>query len=172
MVTIRPIKAGDREGFYHLVKENTARLADYFPITVEKAASLETAAECIKMYNFLADKNELHVMMIERDTDKKIVGMVFIKNIDQKTSKCELAYFVDKDEEGKGISSSAVKESIGIAFNQLNLNKVFCRVAPDNLPSNRVAQKNGFELEGVLKQEFRIQNGSLVDLNYYGLLKN
>ncbi len=62
--------------------------------------------------------------------------------------------------------------AINIAFNEVGLNKVYCRVAPNNIASNRVAQKNGFELEGVLKQEFRIQDGSLIDLNYYGLLKS
>ncbi len=73
MVTIRPIRAEDREGFYHLVKENNTRLVDYFPITIEKASSPEIAAEAIEMYNLLASKNELHVLVIEKDTDKKII---------------------------------------------------------------------------------------------------
>lgn len=172
MVTIRPIQTGDKEGFYLLVNENKARLADYFPITVEKAASPEIAADSILLYNLLAAKNELHVLMMEREADKKLIGMVFLKNIDAKTGKCEVAYFIDKGEEGKGITGTAVKQSVDMAFNKLNLNKVYCRVAPDNIPSNRIAQKNGFELEGVLKKEFRMHDGSLIDLNYYGLLKN
>lgn len=172
MVTIRQIRAEDKESFHNLVRENTARLVDYFPITVENAASLEIAGDTIRMYNMLAEKNELLVLVVQKNSDEKVVGMVFLKNIDHKTGKCELAYFVDKHEEGKGFTSYAIKQSVDIAFNTLNLNKVYCRVAPDNEPSKRVVQKNGFELEGVLKQEFKLQDGSLIDLHYYGLLKN
>lgn len=172
VVNIRPIELGDKEAFYNLVNENTDRLTNYFPITIEKAATPEIAETSIKMYEILAGKNELHVFIMERDTDKKILGMVFLKNIDHRVHKCELAYFIDKEEEGKGITSNAVKESIAIAFDKLNLNKVFLRVDPNNIPSNRIAQKNGFQLEGVLKNEFRVHDGSFIDLNYYGLLRN
>lgn len=66
----------------------------------------------------------------------------------------------------------AIQQAIDNAFSNLNLNKVYCRVATDNTASNKVAIKNGFQLEGVLKQEFRIHDGSLIDLNYYGRLKH
>ncbi len=171
MVTIRPIHADDRERFYQLVQGNKERLADYFPITVEKAASLAITTDSIRLYNMLAEKNELYVMVMEKSSGE-MTGIIFLKNIDAKTCKCELAYFVDKSYEQQGYTTHAIQQALDKAFNTLNLNKVYCRVAPDNAASNRVVIKNGFELEGVLKQEFRISDGSLVDLNYYGKLRN
>lgn len=171
MVTIRPIHADDRERFFQLVQDNKERLADYFPITIEKAASLEVTSDSIRLYNILAEKNELYVMVMESN-NKEMTGIIFLKNIDVKTGKCELAYFVDKNHENQGYTSTAIQQALDKAFNKLNLNKVYCRIAPDNTASNRVAIKNGFILEGVLKQEFRISDGSLVDLNYYGKLRN
>lgn len=171
MITIRPIITEDREQFYQLVQNNKERLMDYFPITIEKAISAEVAGESIKMYNLLALKNELHVFVVENN-EKEIIGIIFLKNIDAKTSKCEIAYFIDKNHENKGYTTMAIQQAVDNAFSNLNLNKVYCRVATDNTASNKVAIKNGFQLEGVLKQEFRIHDGSLIDLNYYGRLKH
>ncbi len=171
MITIRPIKAEDRESFYHLSQKNKERLIDYFPITLEKTETPEVTADSIKMYNLLSTKNELHVLVIENDDTKEMLGIVFLKNIDLRVKKCELAYFIDKDEERKGLTTRAVLHALDMAFNQLQLNKVYCRAAIDNVGSNRVAEKTGFELEGVLKQEFCMHDGSLVDLNYYGIFR-
>ncbi|MBS1772085.1 MAG: GNAT family N-acetyltransferase [Bacteroidetes bacterium] len=172
MTTLRPISTGDSEAFYQLVQNNRERLADYFPITIEKAQSLNVAAESIKLYNILAAKKELYVYLINCEENNRAVGMVFLKNIDPKTSKCEIAYFIDKNEEGRGMTKDAVGQALQIAFDQLQLNKVYCRVDTKNERSNKLAEKSGFQLEGVLKQEFRIHDGSLVDLNYYGRFKN
>lgn len=171
MITIRPISMEDREHFHQLVQNNKERLVDYFPITIEKAATPEIAADSIKMYSILAGKKELFVMTINNEHNN-MIGLIFLKNIDAKTSKCEIAYFIDKNEEGKGHTSLAVKQALQTAFNDLGLNKVYCRVDPENAASNKVVIKNGFELEGVLKQEFRIDNGNLIDLNYYGRFRD
>ncbi|HLO71144.1 MAG TPA: GNAT family protein [Flavipsychrobacter sp.] len=170
MITIRPISMEDREHFHQLVQSNKERLLDFFPITIEKAATPEVAEESIQMYSLLASKKELYVMTI--NNQENLIGLIFLKNIDTKTSKCEIAYFIDKNEEGKGITSMAVQQALDKAFNELGLNKVYCRVSPDNTASNKVAIKNGFELEGVLKKEFRIDNGNLIDLNYYGRFRD
>lgn len=172
MINIRHIKAEDKDAFYHLVQNNKERLADYFPITIEKAATPEIAAASINMYNMLLQQNELYTLMLETQDDQQLIGIIFIKNIDQKTKKCELGYFIDKDAEGKGMMSFAVKNALDMAFNKLNLNKVYCRIDVDNARSNNIMLKNGFKLEGVLRQDFCKSDGNLVDLNYYGLLKN
>lgn len=168
MIQIRHIKEGDSNGFFALVKKNESRLKEYFPITLEKTETEAQAGDTVKMFTDLAQKNELHVFVIELGQD--IIGVLFLKNLDQRVKKCELAYFIDKDQEHKGYTSRAIGLATEYAFKELAMNKVYCRVAPDNEPSNKAAVKNGFALEGVLKQEFKISDGSLIDLNYYGLL--
>src|SRR5690606_23191518 len=135
---------------------------------LEKTGTLENTNETIKMFVDLAAKNELYVFVIEKD--ELVIGVLFLKNLDKRVNKCEVAYFIDKDEENKGHISHAIQQATDYAFKDLGMNKVYCRVALDNAPSNKVAVKNGFKLEGVLKQEFKVSDGSLVDLNYYGLL--
>lgn len=167
----RHITISDRDAFYDLIQKNKDRLADYFPVTLEKTATPDITAESIKMYQVLLEKGELYTLLVEND-EAKIIGLVFIKNIDPKTRKCELGYFIDKDEEGKGIMNKAIKETINIAFNDLGLNKIYCRIGIDNIKSNNLVLRNGFKLEGVLREDHMKSDGTLIDLNYYGLLKS
>jgi RimJ/RimL family protein N-acetyltransferase len=48
---------------------------------------------------------------------------------------------------------------------------VYARIAPDNPASIRVAEKCGFQHEGLLRKEYRAGNGELMDVLYYGILK-
>lgn len=172
MISIRPIRESDQHAFYELANNNKERLADFFPITLEKAETLEKTLEAIKFYTSLAAVNELHVLVFEHADDSRPIGVVFLKNLDHRTRKCELAYFIDKGHTNKGYTSAAVQKALDYAYDTLSINKVYCRVATDNEASNRLALRSGFQLEGVLRQEYRISNGNLIDLNYYGRFKN
>jgi RimJ/RimL family protein N-acetyltransferase len=168
MITIKAITEKDQFAFYDLAKRNQEQLADFFPITIEKTETREKTLKSIKLYQLLAQQNDLHVYMVEEE-GSEIIGLLILKNIDKKVNKCELVYFIDKDKGGKGYASEAVKKVVNDAFNSLGMRKIYCRVATNDVASNRVAVKNGFELEGVLKKEFRIGNGQIIDINYYGL---
>ncbi len=170
MIQVRPITEDDQQAFYDLVNNNRDKLIDFFPITIEKAATIDKALEAIRFYNSLAAIDELHVLMMTLNDE--VIGMVFIKNIDHRTDKCELAYFTDKNFTGKGYTTEAVNQAIDMAFNKLGMNKVYGRIATYNEASNRLAAKAGFQLEGVLRQEYRIHDGSLIDLNYYGKIRD
>ena len=76
-----------------------------------------------------------------------------------------------KNFEGKGIVSRGIEALTNYCFEEMKLKKLFLRVDPDNIGSRRIAEKNGFELEGRLKREFRIETGELVDVLYFGKLK-
>jgi ribosomal-protein-serine acetyltransferase len=46
--------------------------------------------------------------------------------------------------------------------------KLLCRANNKNAGSLKVALKNGFELEGTIRRDYKTTEGELVDLNYYG----
>lgn len=56
------------------------------------------------------------------------------------------------------------------AFDCLGLRKLHARVADANIGSARVLEKNGFELEGRLKDYYKIE-GSYYDLMLFGKLQ-
>ncbi len=52
------------------------------------------------------------------------------------------------------------------------MNKVFIRVAPYKIASQKIALKNGFVQEGILRQEYCGHNNQLEDIVYFGLLRD
>ena len=52
------------------------------------------------------------------------------------------------------------------------MNKIFICTSKINFGSQQIALKNGFILEGILRQEFKNGEGILEDINYYGLLNS
>ena len=51
------------------------------------------------------------------------------------------------------------------------MNKLFIKLSPNNKASQRLAIRSGFQLEGLLRKEFRIETGEIEDIEYYGKLK-
>jgi ribosomal-protein-serine acetyltransferase len=97
--------------------------------------------------------------------------MAQIKNFDRFVKKCEVSYFIDRNFEGKGWATKAIREVIEYVFSKMDMEKIYCRIDPENLASIRVAEKCGFQLEGRLRREFRTGEGDIIDVLYYGIFK-
>lgn len=166
----RLINKDDVNDFYALVKKNQSHIRDYFPKTSMATASLEKAAAIVSEFLHKMSINEMFVFLAEDAVTKQLRGVFFIKEIDGRHSKCEIAYFVDKEFQGQGIASNGVNFLKHFIFDELKLNKICCRISTENHGSNKVVHRNGFHLEGLLKKEFKISNGRFIDINCYGLL--
>jgi ribosomal-protein-serine acetyltransferase len=118
-----------------------------------------------------AEAKENFCFVIEDPEEEQLVGAVFLKSFDWSVPKCELAYFIDREYEGMGVISGSLKQMINYCFNTLKINKLFLRTAIDNAASKRVAEKNGFIPEGILRKDFMTEKGKLIDVVYYGLVR-
>jgi ribosomal-protein-serine acetyltransferase len=160
------------EEFYQLIDNNRKRLKNTFPVTLSHCLTIDDVKKFLD-FNIVKEKNnEGYFFYIRNLETNNLIGYLGIKSIDNKISKCEIFYFVDKDFEGKGIISKAVSEVIGFCFNELKMNKIFICTSKINYGSQQIALKNGFKLEGTLREEFKNGEGVLEDINYYGLLKS
>lgn len=103
--------------------------------------------------------------------DGQLVGMV---SLEQKQDVChrdgELSYLLDARFQGRGIMGAAVRQFCPQAFRQLPLLRITAEVFSDNIASRRVLEKNGFVLEGRLRQAI-CKGGTVQDLCIYGKLK-
>ncbi|HMI06840.1 MAG TPA: GNAT family protein [Flavobacterium sp.] len=160
------------EEFFRLIDSNKAHIGKTFPVTVAACETLE------KTYGFLVEavdrqeKKDGYYFYIRNVETQKLIGYVCIKNINKNINKCELAYFIDKDFEGKGIISKAVSQTIDFCFDELLMNKVFICTSKINFASQKIATKHGFQHEGILREEFKNNEGILEDIMYFGLLKS
>lgn len=82
----------------------------------------------------------------------------------------EIGYMLTDDFRSKGIMTQAVSQICDIAFCQLNIVRITGLVYAPNTASRRVLEKNGFALEGVMKNAVS-KNGRLYDLCIYGKLR-
>jgi ribosomal-protein-serine acetyltransferase len=82
----------------------------------------------------------------------------------------EVGYWVRTDEQSRGICTEAVAAILEVAFSELRMHKVVLRIAVGNRPSERVARKLGFTLEGTLRDEVRIGD-RWVDHTVWSLLR-
>jgi ribosomal-protein-serine acetyltransferase len=160
------------EAFFDLIHQNKEHISKTFPVTISNCANIEKTkvfiAEAIQKE---ADKRgySFYIRNIETNI---LIGYCSIKNIDFDKMKCELAYFIDKDFEGKGIISKVVSEVVAICFNMLKMNKIFICTSKVNIGSQRIALKHGFLQEGILREEFKNGEGIFEDIVYFGLLKS
>jgi ribosomal-protein-serine acetyltransferase len=168
-IRIKPISPDDHIRLYEIVRQNRNRLIRYFPLTMAELVSLEATKyfieDCLIKYKF----KQMFPFGIHLGT--KLIGWINIKNIDFRVLKAELGYYIDGAYEGQGHMTNAIKEVIDYGFEVVQLNKIYLRIGPENIASKNIASKFGFKLEGVLKEEFKIESGSIIDIEYYGLLK-
>lgn len=103
-------------------------------------------------------------------SSQKIIGTAMIVNFDKKANHAEVGYVFHKDFWGKGYGTEAVVLMSSFAFNELKLHKLHACIVDANIGSSRVLEKNGFELEGRLKDYFYIDD-KYFDEIIYGKLK-
>ena len=77
-------------------------------------------------------------------------------------------YWISKEVSGRGVMTTAAALVTDYLLGPVQLHRVEIAVRPENIPSNRLAQRLGFELEGVRKSFLHI-NHDWRDHNVYVL---
>lgn len=156
------------EAFYKLIDRNRARLEDFFAGTVSKTRTLEdTLHYCDEIQKRIKSISYLPYMITDVNTNE-FIGLVDVKNIDMTVPKAELGSFIDSGYEGKGIVSKATNLVVDHIVKEYKFIKLLCRASSRNKGSIAVILKNGFELEGTIRRDYKTTKGEIVDLNYYG----
>lgn len=104
--------------------------------------------------------------------DGKIVGLICVcPKYGKYSLDCTLGYMMMPEYCGKGIATKAVHLMVDEVFStRAELHRVSAWVYAPNEASKRVLQKNGFRLEGVLKEAVMCE-GEPVDYLVYGLIR-
>jgi ribosomal-protein-alanine N-acetyltransferase len=63
-----------------------------------------------------------------------------------------VGYFVDRRHNGRGLATAAVAAVVEFAFGEAGLHRLEAGTLPDNLASQRVLEKNGFERYGLARK--------------------
>jgi ribosomal-protein-serine acetyltransferase len=166
---LRPYTILDADGLYALVRMNEPALITAFPKLLAGTKTPPDTWEYIKLREKERAERITYAYGIWLSENKELVGHIMVKSIDHSVSKCELSYFISEQQKGKGLITEAMQVILDFCFDELHMQKIFLRIAPDNIPSLIVARKCKFEKEALLKNEFRTGDGRLIDLLYLGL---
>jgi len=80
--------------------------------------------------------------------DSRLIGYCgFLHQQVDGTDEIEIAYRLHPDYRGGGLATEAAQAVRDHAFRDLKLPRVISLIHPDNLPSRRVAEKNGMKVE-------------------------
>ena len=169
--SILPLRTVNAKEFFQLIDKNREYLLPTFPVTVTACESLWSTKAFLAERKKEQKKKKGHAFAIKEVATEQLIGYFSIKNVNEKIKRCEFAYFIDHDFQGKGYTSEIIETMIPMAFEDLEMNKIIIATSPENTASQKVALKNGFVQEGRLRQEFRNYRKELEDVLYFGLLK-
>lgn len=110
-------------------------------------------------------------LIVDRSIER-FVGFLDLKNIDWSIPKAEVGGYIDNEYASKGIGVKAFQIFCNYCFSEYKFRKLFLRTHESNMAARRIAEKSGFEREGLIRCDYRTTSGELVDLIYYGRLAN
>jgi RimJ/RimL family protein N-acetyltransferase len=110
-------------------------------------------------------------LAITRAADGAPLGAIGIGALDRMLASATIGYWLARDARGHGYVSRSVRLLAGWGFDELRLARMALTTDPENLASQRVAERCGFTLEGCLRSHMLIRHsGQRRDSLVFGLL--
>lgn len=167
--SISPIQEKDAWRLCDFVVSNSERLKAYFPQTVQQNLTPTLAQLFVakKVEEFMTKKELLFT--IKENTNRTIIGLVYVKELQKIKHQGELAYCIGYQYESKGIITKSIQKLIPWCFDEVELQKLQIIVHHGNLASKRIADKIGFVWKRTLPKEHTTGIGEVIDMELYEL---
>ncbi len=79
------------------------------------------------------------------------LGMIEVRQFAGDPGLAEVGYWLRREARGRGVATTAVRLVAAWAFGELGVGRLNLQTAPENLASQRVAERAGFAREGLLR---------------------
>lgn len=169
---MRPPQPGDGPQLLSALTESLPSLRRFLSALPWVAA--EPSAESTELYcrnaqiNFLSRK-DLPFFLFDKASGQ-LVGSSGLHRTVWQTPKTEVGYWCRTSRTGQGLVTEAVAALTDYAFRHLRAVRVELVTDEENAESRRVADRCGFALEAVLRNETRAPDGTLRNLCLYARL--
>jgi ribosomal-protein-alanine N-acetyltransferase len=146
--TIRPLTERDGQALLELRVANREFLAPFEPDRPDTYFTLGTQTEIARNPNGLA------FAILDAG---RLAGTISLSNVSRGAfQNANIGYWVSADHNGRGLATRAVAELAEHAFSALDLHRLEAGTLVDNLGSQRVLLKNGFEQIGLARHYLHI----------------
>ncbi|MBN3543961.1 GNAT family N-acetyltransferase [Fictibacillus barbaricus] len=129
---------------------------------LKRMETIEESRENDLGYSFGIYLNESH----------RLIGQISLFKIERgPAQRGMVGYSLDKDQNGKGYMTEALKSIVDFGFDQLKLHRIEAGVMPHNIGSIKILEKTGFQKEGIAKKYVMI-NGKWEDHQILAIINN
>lgn len=160
---LRPAQLGDAEPLRRLADDpEVARYTSHrFPHPFRAADAARYLAQ------YLAERSGFTRVI---EIDGSFAGALFVHPGEGiEAHSAELGYWLGRAYWGRGIMTAAVGIFVPWAMQECRLSRVLARVTAGNLASMRLLERNGFQLEGVMRRAVQ-KHGVLSDSHLFARL--
>ena len=169
---ISPIHEGDAWKICDFLVTNSDRLKRYFPNILKENLNPTLSKFFIeKKIKQFCNKEEF-IFTLKQVKTRKLMAIISVIQIDWSIKQGELAYCIDYNFEGQGLTSKAVGLVSKYAFETLGFETLQIVVYKDNTPSSKVAINNGFKWQKTLLKEYAPIGEQVLDMELYELYKS
>lgn len=167
---IRGAKPGDGQVFNEAVLESIERLAPWLGWVTPRPTVQESEHACRKAYaRFLIDE-DLMAFFFLRDSGA-LVGGGGLHNANWKSRQFQVGYWGRTTYAGSGLVTEGVRALTEYALNKLLASRVYLTTDDRNIASWRLAERAGFQLEGILRNERFDLAGQLRNTRVYARVR-
>ena len=156
-VPIRPVQPEDAEELAALYAANREFLAPFDPVRADDFYIAD--GQRARLEQQLAGGTHPFAILDEG----AIAGTISLFHIIRESlQSCTIGYWIDQARNGRGLATGAVENVVAYAFGEIGLHRAEAGTLIDNLASQRVLEKAGFERIGVARR-FLLINGKWRD---------
>lgn len=159
---IRVAAPGDGEIFNAAITESLDRLAPWLSWVTPSPTIEESEFSCRRAYARFLLNEDLMVFFIQK-SDGALVGGSGLHNANWGTRIFEIGYWGHARHSGQGLITEGVAALSEYAIHNLGATRVFLTTDEKNTASWKLAERAGFDLEGVLRNERK---------NHFGHFRN
>lgn len=168
----RCYRPGDGATYHQMLQENWEHLYEFMPQSHLEIGSAEDAEAVLRRLAAEWSSRTLFIFGMWDNASGAYVGESYLANPHWEVPRIEVGYFIVQACTGRGYATEAAQSMVRYAFTEIGVERVDLQCRADNAASQRVAERCGFTLEGRSRRQHRMKSGALVDVLWYGLLRD
>ena len=161
---LRPWEAGDAPAV--TVACQDSEIARWLPMIPAPYTEID-AREFLEQSRLSWDLGEAYNFALV-DDEGELLGSIGMRVLRFRTG--HIGYWVSRGARGRDIATNALKTLCRWAADDLGLKRLELMTDPENIASQRVAEKAGFRREGILRSALEYRDGSRSDSVVFSLL--
>lgn len=162
---LRRFRERDAEELHTLIERNRIELAKWLS-WAQEPNTRDTRAYVARVHDAERDGRRLQRAIV---CGGSLVGDVGLF-IERENATAAIGYWLDLEHRGRGVMTAAVRELARYGFAELALRRIEIRTDVLNVGSRAVAERLGFQFEGILRESYRVVADRYSDDAVYSML--